>query len=203
MRILFIAIAVLVLLGGGFAPQAQAGFDFGISVGKDGVEGFHLSVGEYYGASTRSVTLVAKRLPEEEVPVAFFLATRAGVKASVIMNLRLRGASWMDITLKYGLSPSIYYVKAGPPYGKAWGHLKKPRKAWKTAKFSDAEVVSLVNLKFVSEHHGISPSEVMKMRDAGKGFVEINGKAKHRGGGKAKNVANKGKGQKGNKGKKK
>jgi hypothetical protein len=199
MRIFLITAAVLVLLGAGFAPEAQAGFDFGISVGDDGVKGFHLSVGEYYGAPARSVTIVAKRLPEEEVPVAFFLATRAGVKASVIMNLRLGGMSWMDITLKYGLSPSIYYVKAGPPYGKAWGHLKKPKKAWKTARFSDAEVVNLVNLRFVSEHHGISPSEVMKMRESGKGFVEINGKAKHKGGGKAAKVAKKGKGGKGKK----
>jgi hypothetical protein len=90
-------------------------------------------------------------------------------------------------------------VKAGPPYGKAWGHLKKSKKAWKTARFSDAEVVNMVNLRFVSDHHGIPPSEVMKMRDAGKGFVEINGKAKHKGGGKAAHVAKKGKGKKGKK----
>ena len=96
----------------------------------------------------------------------------------------------MDITLRYGLSPEIYYVpisvSPGPPYGKAYGYYKnKPRKEWKKIVFKDSDIINLVNLKFTSEHYKYSPNEVIKMREEGKNFVVINdeikkGKKKHK-----------------------
>ena len=108
----------------------------------------------------REVLIVRDRgIHQEELPVVFFLAQRARVSPEAVVDLRLRGMNWMDITLQFGLSPDIYYVpvksvKEGPPYGNAYGYYKKhPKKEWKKMKFKDEDIVNQVNLKFISEHH--------------------------------------------------
>lgn len=101
----------------------------------------------------------------------------------------------MDITLHFGLSPEIFYVPVrgelkGPPYGKAYGYYKnKPRKGLRKIRLVDADIVNLVNLKFISEYHRHSPDDVIRMRTAGKHFVIVNdeirrgrGKGRGRGG---------------------
>jgi hypothetical protein len=90
----------------------------------------------------------------------------------------------MDITLRFGLGPDIYYVPVqrvyGPPYGNAYGHYKhKKRKDWHTIRLADDEVVNLVNLRFISERYGHPPEEVMRMRSAGRSFAAINDELRH------------------------
>ena len=86
----------------------------------------------------------------------------------------------MDITMRYGLSPEIYYVpvnaaKIGPPYGKAYGHFKKhPKHEWKRVVLNDHDVVNMANLKFMAEHYGYPPEKVMQMRAEGRKFMAIN-----------------------------
>jgi len=185
---------------GSAIPRAGAGVDLGISIGEEGVRSFYLSVGDYYRVPEREVIIIRERgIPYEEMPVVLFLAGRAHVAPGVIVDLRLRGMSWMDITFHYGLSPEIYYVPLrtapGPPYGRAYGYYKKwPRKEWKKVRLGDNDVVNLVNLKFASEHYGCSPEEVIKMRSGGRNFVEINEEIK-----KGKESGVKEKGEKGEK----
>lgn len=152
----------------------------GMSIDYFGVSGFYLSAGRYYGFPHREVLIIQKRhIPDDEIPVVLFLARSGAVATSMIVDLRLSGLSWMDISLRLGLAPDIFYVPLrvapGPPYGKAYGYYKnKPRKQWKSIRLNDAEVAGFVNLRFMSEHHGISPDEVMKMRRPGRGFVGVN-----------------------------
>jgi len=142
-----------------------------------------------------------RNIPDDEVPVVFFLASQARVSPDVIINLRLGGKSWMDITLHYGLTAQIFYVPfsadPGPPYGKAWGYYKKrPRSKWGEIRLGNADIVNLVNLKFVSGYYGYSPDQVVKMRSNGKSFVSINSEAKKSKGGpqsKAQKSGSKGK----------
>lgn len=162
--------------------NAHAQVNVGISVGEEGLRGFYLAVGEYYSVPQREVVIVReRRIPPEEIPVVFFIAQRARVAPALVIDLRLRGKSWWDISLHYGLGPEIYYVpisphvNVGPPYGKAYGHYKnKPKEKWKTIVLQDADVVNLVNLKFVSEHYRLPPDEVIWRRSGGKDFVVIN-----------------------------
>lgn len=215
MRILVIFLTLIVLSLGSLIPQAKAGVDIGVQFGDEGLRGFYLAVGDYYRVPQREVVIIRERgIPHEELPVVYFIAGRARVAPGIIVDLRLGGMSWMDITLRYGLSPEIYYVPVsvspGPPYGKAYGYYKnKPRKEWKKIVFEDIDIINLVNLKFTSEHYKYSPNEVIKMREEGKNFVVINdeikkGKKEHkvkdkelgkeRGGGKEKHKG-KGKGK--------
>jgi len=186
---------------GNAIPRAEAGVDLGISIGEEGLRGFSLSVGDYYRVPQREIVIIRERgIPYEEMPVVLFLAGRAHVAPGVIVDLRLRGMSWMDITFHYGLSPEIYYVPLrtapGPPYGRAYGHYKKwPRKEWKKVRLGDDDVVNLVNLKFASEHYGRSPEEVIKMRSEGRNFVVINEEIKRGKGQKEKGEKHGGKGK--------
>jgi hypothetical protein len=167
------------------APQkSKADVDFGISVGDEGIRGFYLAIGEHFQVETKKIVVAReKKIPDEDMPVVFFIAGKAGVGPEAIIKLRLGGKSWMDITFHYGLTAEIFYVPLkkdpGPPYGKAWGHFKNRKKTdWKSVRFTDVEVVNFVNLKFMSEHYGYSPDEVVKMRSGGKNFITINAEIK-------------------------
>ena len=164
------------------AWYATAQVEMGVSITEEGLKSFYLAVGDYYKVPEREVVLIRKRrMPDDEIPVVFFIARSAGVSPATIIELRLGGKSWMDITFHFGLTAGIYYVEVqevkGPPYGKAYGYFKKtPRKQWKKIVLADDDVVNLVNLKFVSEHFGYSAGEVIKMRAKGKSFVGIHDK---------------------------
>ena len=158
-----IASTVLGLFFGCAVPQlATAGVELGISI-SDGQNSFYLSISERYQVPQERVVLVKKQtIPDEELPVLFFIANRASVDSDLLLKLRLGGMSWLEIGRKYNVGPADYYVdlagNPGPPYGKAHGHFKKKnRKQWHTISLSDTEIINFVNLKFMSEHFGCSP----------------------------------------------
>src|SRR5512140_675156 len=88
--------------------QVQAGAEFS----GDGLRSFYFAVGNYYQVPERQVDLVRDRaLPPDEVPVAFFVAQRARVNPTVVVDLRRRGVSWADIALHFNFAPDIYYFR--------------------------------------------------------------------------------------------
>jgi hypothetical protein len=176
-----------------------------------GHNSFYLAIGDYYGVPESRVVYVRDhcRIRDEELPVVFFLASRAHVDPQVIIDLRMgHRMSWPDITFHYGLTPEIYYVpvtRVGPPYGNAYGHYKKHKKDYKKVVLVDGDVVNLVNLRFMSEYHGIPAEIVMDRRGRGERFVVMNDEFREekrahgdrdddRGKGKDKKEKNKGRG---------
>ncbi|RJQ51339.1 MAG: hypothetical protein C4526_10155 [Nitrospiraceae bacterium] len=161
------------------AGHAESRVDIGATITDEGLRGFYLSVGDYYRVPEREVVIIRDRgVPYYESPVVFYIASLAHVAPGVVIDLRLSGRSWMDITLHFGLSPEIYYVPVkivpGPPYGRAYGYFKKrPRKEWRKIVLSDDDVINLVNLRFTSEYYGYQPEDVIHMRSGGKDFVGI------------------------------
>ena len=208
MKRIFILL-ILWLLTAFFQPlKTEAGYDFNISVSDEGIggesnSGFSFSVSNYYRVPEKEVIIIRERgIDDEELPVVFFIARRARVSPDVIINLRLSGLSWMDISLRYGIGPEVYYVPVeetviiGPPYGKAYGYYKKyPRHKWKDIRLGDDDIVNLVNLRFMSEYHGIPPSEVIKMRSGGKKFIVMDKEIKEKKKGKHKEEKHKDKGK--------
>jgi hypothetical protein len=190
---LFIFLITLSLIPG-TAPAQDTQVDFGISVADGELRSFYLAVSNHYRVPGEEVVAVKERyrFRNEELPVVYYLAARARVKPSAIIDLRINRISWLDISFRFGLTPEIFFVpltveKVGPPYGKAYGYYKKNRhnKEWKKIVLSDNEVVDLVNLRFISEYHKIAPDKVIKMRGKGKNFVNINSEIK-KGEGKSK-----------------
>ncbi|MEW6379833.1 MAG: hypothetical protein AB1611_09520 [bacterium] len=202
MRTLFIrmilTLAALIFLAfSSLAGFAGAQVNLGVSLGDEGLQGFYLAVGDYYQVPQKEVIVIRERqIPDEEIPVVLLIAKRARVAPQAVMDLRLGGRTWMDITLHFGLSPEIFYIPArtervyyvpvivekGPPHGKAHGHYRKiPKGEWNRVVLKDADVVNLVNLKFVSEHYHLAPDEVVKIREQGNSYVEINNRLKKAG----------------------
>ncbi|MBN2653947.1 MAG: hypothetical protein JXR79_02385 [Nitrospirae bacterium] len=158
---------------------SKANVDMGVSIGDEGLRGFYLSVGDYFSVPEREVVFVReRRIPDEEIPVVFFLSRYARVAPQIIIDMRLRGMSWMNITLHYKLHPDIYYVplkrNPGPPYGKAYGYyMKRPKKDWHKIRLHDRDVVNMVNLRFITEYHRYDPDYVVGARSKGRNFVVI------------------------------
>lgn len=161
-------------------PSINAGIDIGLKIDDEGVKSFHLAVSKHYNVSDNAIQLTRKRnISDDELPVVFYLAYKANVAPLVIIKLRNSGKSWFSIAQKYGFNAGLFYVPVkksyGPPYGKAYGYYKNRGKhEWHTIRLADKDVVNLVNLRFLSDHHGYSPDEIMEMRSNGKGFQDIN-----------------------------
>jgi hypothetical protein len=163
------------------APTAlHAFFGFGVSASDQGLNNFYIAVGDYNNVQQRDVVSVRRQgIPDEELPVVFYLAAQAHVPYREIVQLRMQKLGWMQIAMRYKLDPSIFYVPVkgqvrGAVYGKTYGYYQgRPHRKWKQIKLSDADVVNFVNLKFVSEHYKYDPAEVIKMREGGKSFVAI------------------------------
>lgn len=158
---------------------ASAEVDLGVTIDESGISAFHLAITKQYNVDEKDIVRIEKKhIPDDELPVVFFLAHHLGVDNSVIIKLRLGGKSWYDICQYYSLSPEIFYVELhknpGPPYGKAYGHYKnKPKKNWREIYLSDDDIINLVNLKFVSDYYHCDPDLVVEMRGSGRGFDEI------------------------------
>jgi hypothetical protein len=194
---------IALALGGVIAAkgaEAQTAYSVSASVGN-----FHVAVSNYYQVPEREVIVVReRRIPDDELPVVFFIAQQARVPVARIVDMRLRGDSWWDISVRFGLGADVYYVpvtvvRSGPPYGRAYGHYKKPKKQWNTIALTDGDVVNLVQLRFISEHYHIAPERVVEMRERNVGFKAIHDDAGKRGGpahdrGGERRVASSGKG---------
>ncbi len=168
----------LLLLSYGTASEATV--NAGISISDSGGS-FFLAIGDYFSVPQREVIIIReRRIQDNEIPVVFFIAERTRVSTGIIIDLRLKGMSWFDISTHFGLGPEIYYVPVketaviGPPYGKAYGYYKKkPKKEWKQIKLGDNDIINLVNLRFISDYYEFAPENIIKMRESGKNFVNI------------------------------
>ena len=216
MRKTAIVFVFLAVLAGPAVRAAQV--DLGISVADVRLRSFYLAVGDHYRVAPRAVVDLRSRhrLLDEELPVVYFLAARAHVGPQAVINLRLGKRSWFDIAVHLGLSPEIFFVpvhmeKIGPPYGNAYGYYRKHGHAgdWRKIVLADREVIDLVNLRFMSEYHGLAPDDIIALRGRHKSFIGINdeiGKARGQGKDQGKGKAAPGKDAKGgpkDKGKKK
>jgi hypothetical protein len=124
------------------------------------------------------VRLLERGLPDPELPVVGLIARRAAVPVERVVDLRLDGHSFLDISLRLGPGPEIFYVPfdadPGPPYGNAWGYYRKtPRERWRTIRLTDGEIVHLANVRLVADHHHLAPSRVVELHRAGKGYAAI------------------------------
>ena len=174
-------VVMALALGGVIAAkgaEAQTAYSVSASIGN-----FHVAVSNYYHVPEREVIVVReRRIPDDELPVVFFIAQHARVPVARVVDMRLRGDSWWDISVRFGLGADVYYVpvtvvRSGPPYGRAYGHYKKPKQHWNTIALTDADVVNLVQLRFISDHYHIAPDRVVEMRERNVDFISIHDNA--------------------------
>ncbi len=159
----------------------DAGVNVNINLGSTESANYYRSIARYNNVSDQDVYFVRKKgVPDEELPVIFYLASLAAVSPSLVADEYKPGISLYDLTRIFGLNPEIYHYPVkfrvdGPPYGKAYGYYRnKPKKEWKNIKLGNADIINLVNLRFISESNGVDPEDIIKRRAGGKNFILIN-----------------------------
>ncbi|HUO57866.1 MAG TPA: hypothetical protein VMV05_06780 [bacterium] len=157
-----LALGLLAVLLPAAAPaQVQVGFSAG-----SGGNSFYLAVGNYYQAPQEQVAVCQQRhIPDEEMPVVFFIAQRAHVAPGVIVDLRAGGGRWVDIMGRYHLDPRILYVKgAGSLRGTPYARFDDYYHHRGRVTLEDGDIVNMVNLRFASDYYHRPAGEVVKMR---------------------------------------
>ncbi len=166
--------SIAVLVGCLFGSAGAASFDVGISGSDRGIDGFTLSIGDYYRVPYRDVMVIERSIPRDELSVVYFLSRHSHRDPRFITDLRLRGLSWWDISLRLGLDPyNLYVVDSrrhyGPPYGKAYGY----HNGGKKHRLRDHEIAELVNVRFLSDYHRVNVDEVIDRRRKGERYYYI------------------------------
>jgi len=139
----------------------------------------HRAVHETLGLPEPMIVRALERgLPDVELPVVGLIAARASVPLESVVDLRLGGMAYADITVRFDLSPEIFYVPfdadPGPPYGNAWGHFRKtPRERWRTLRLPDADVVQYANLRLCVDRYRVAPGDVVALRRKGHDYAVI------------------------------
>jgi hypothetical protein len=157
--------------------QAQVQVGVGVNIGAGG-DSFHLAIGDYYHAPPAQVTVCAQNhIPDEEMPVVFFIAGQVHVAPGVIINLRASGMPWVQIIGRYHLSPRVFYVPihgsvVGTPYERFYAYYGNRGRRVRI-RLVDADIVNMVNLRFASEYYHRTPEEIIRLRAGGRSFAYI------------------------------
>ncbi len=174
------AVAALALaLGRGALADVSVGVHFSSQQ-----QDFYLGLSQVFGVPQANVEVVQRTgLPDDEMPVAFFLARQARVAPAVVVDLRRQGMSWMAICRRFRVSPAVFYVPLRlrvipAPYGRVYAFYRKPRKAWGRIALTDADVVNMVNLRFAVDR-GLKAEDIVTARSRGGHFADIVYEGRH------------------------
>ncbi|MFN3567742.1 MAG: hypothetical protein ACK4UR_02400 [Caldimicrobium sp.] len=150
--------------------------DFGLSISDGKIQSFYFSLSNFYRIPEERIIIIKKRYPiiiEEELPIVLFIVREAGIAPDVIIDLRKRGYSWYDILIRFKLYPEVVfkrYIIYGPPYGKAWGYHKHHKRKYI---LSDYDIISLANIKFLSEYYSIDPEVIIKYKERTPKYIDV------------------------------
>jgi hypothetical protein len=171
-RLLF----ALLLVAGSGAGVAHAGLDidFGASINIGDDDGLFLSISaRYFDQDRPAVDRIAARYRNpDDLAVVLFVARRSGRSVDRIHEMRSRGLSWWDVSVRVGLPMDVWFVPVdrdpGPPYGKAYGHWKNHRRDnHHAAVLTDADARNLVAVRMLHEYYGVSVAVAMDWRSSG------------------------------------
>jgi hypothetical protein len=145
----------------------------------DDVADFHRALHDRLGLPEPVIVrLLDAGTPREELPVVGLIATRAEVPPERIVELRRSGLTYVEVAERVGAGTDIFYVPfeddPGPPYGKAWGHLKQGPEARRSAVvLTDDEVIALANVRLITDTYDVAPARVVELQRHGKDYVVI------------------------------
>lgn len=155
---------------------------FGVTSGQEMVPGakqaYFRAVADHFGVPMAEVEVLGEwGLEPDEVPVVLFVSTRAGVSSDALVGMRKAGQSWNDVARRFGLGGRAFYIFL--PEDANLGHLSgayqkyrsKPAREWDSIELQDLEIVSLVNLKVLSDQVEVTPIRVLRSREEYGSFI--------------------------------
>ena len=157
-----VALFSSVVPSGSFAQEVSSGVR----------DAYFRAVGEHFEVPLQEVKVLAGwELTSDEVPVALFLARRAGVSSDALIGLRRGGRSWIEVAARVGLGARAFHISL--PEGESLGLLNRasgefrsrPVREWDEIQLDDPEVIALVNIRVLSEQVGVPPLLVLRSRE--------------------------------------
>lgn len=138
------------------------------------------AVARYFQVPESEVSILAHwDLPTDEVPVALFLARRAGVSPEALAALRESGRGWSALATSYNVGANALHVPLQNPAaaGVLTGAYQRfgdvPVSDWGTLRLEDREIIALVNVRVLSDGLGVSPDEIARRTGSTASFVEL------------------------------
>lgn len=164
---------ILATVSGASAQERMAG--------SPQVEEYFRGVASYFRLPPEEVFILGEwRIPPEEIPVVLFLSRRAGVSPEALAALRGSGRSLSELTSRYELGGDVYHVTLPPDAGslaRARSLFEsRPSSEWDSIELTDAEIISLVNVRILSEVLSTSPGQVLQARDRAGSYPEAYGR---------------------------
>lgn len=142
------------------------------------------AVAAYFQLPAGEVSILADwELPPEEIPVALFVASRAGISPEALVALRSSGRSWVELARRYQVEASQLHVPLSSPPGtgplsSAYSEFgSRSVSEWGRIELSAEDIVTLVNLRVLSAALRLPPDEVLRRRRAARNFVEVYARA--------------------------
>ena len=138
------------------------------------------AVARYFQMPESEVSILAHwDLPTEEIPVALFLARRAGVSAEALVALRESGRTWTSLASSYNIGANALHVPLHDPA--TAGSLREayerfgstPVGDWGAIRLSESDIVALVNVRMLSDALGVAPDEIARRTGSAASFVEL------------------------------
>ena len=136
------------------------------------------AIGGHFGVPSSEVAILAEgRGSPEQAAVVLYLSRRAGVSPSALLALRRRTRTWAEVADRYGMGAAAFHVRI--PDGVELGALSQtyqryratPPTGWSEIRLGDAEVVALVNVRFLSDFLGVRPQQVVEAHRRTGSFV--------------------------------
>jgi len=132
---------------------------------------YYQAVAGYFQVAPEEVAILGEwDLRAEEVPVVLFVAGRAGVPPDIVVSLRRGGSSWSDVAGRYRMDATAFYVPFnngdGGSLSRAFrAYSQTPERDWGGILLEDGEIVSLVNIRVLSQDLALAPARVLEARD--------------------------------------
>ncbi len=146
---------------------------------EEAVAAYYRAVGEYFQVPTSEVAILAEgRASPEQVPVVLDISRRAGVSSDALLALRRGARTWADLAGRYGMSATTFYMpisegaELGPLSAVYERFRSTPRSEWSQIRLDDAEIVALVNVRFLSDFLHVAPRQVLEVHRNAGSFVQ-------------------------------
>lgn len=114
-------IASLILAALPVTAIAQPRISVRLEFGAPPVDRYYVSLGDEYNVPYSDICVMHDAgVVDEDMPLILYIYTHSQYSLRQIYSLRLRGATWENLSNWCGVP--LYNYHAGPPYGKAYGY---------------------------------------------------------------------------------
>ena len=141
---------------------------------------YRSAVARYFELPEEEIAILGHwELPTEEIAVVLFMARRSGISPEALVALRQSGRSLTELAESYRIGGQVLHVPLSDPA--AAGSLthvyerfeEVPVSEWSSIRLTGDDIITLVNVRVLSDSLGLPPDEIMRHTASTDSFVEL------------------------------